>query len=61
LTIQVNLKGAEPMRYKIVERDAFQVVGMKHEFSLLPVKLMEGFRGFRNFGRKQMRMEQSKH
>ncbi|MBP2242402.1 AraC family transcriptional regulator [Cytobacillus eiseniae] len=34
LVIQVNLKGAEPMRYKIVERDRFQVVGIKQEFSL---------------------------
>lgn len=29
LTIQVNLKGAEPMNYQIVERDAFQIVGVK--------------------------------
>jgi AraC family transcriptional regulator len=29
LTIQVNLKGAEPMNYKIIERDAFQILGMK--------------------------------
>jgi AraC family transcriptional regulator len=34
LVIQVNLKGAEPMRYKIVERDEFQVVGLKRVFSL---------------------------
>ncbi|MBD2868290.1 AraC family transcriptional regulator [Paenibacillus arenilitoris] len=32
LTIQVNLKGAEPMRYRIAEREAFQVVGVKREF-----------------------------
>ncbi len=31
LTIQVNLKGASPMNYQIVERDAFQVVGIKRE------------------------------
>lgn len=31
LMIQVNLKGAAPMNYKIVERDAFQVVGVKRE------------------------------
>ncbi|SDY26458.1 AraC family transcriptional regulator [Evansella caseinilytica] len=31
LTIQVKLKGAEPMNYRIVERDAFQVVGIKRE------------------------------
>lgn len=28
-------KGAEPMKYKIVERDSFQVVGIKREFSLI--------------------------
>ncbi|SFJ55404.1 AraC family transcriptional regulator [Thermoflavimicrobium dichotomicum] len=33
LTIQVNLKGADPMKYRIVERDAFQIVGIKQEFS----------------------------
>lgn len=31
LMIQVNLKGVEPMKYQIVERDAFQVVGIKRE------------------------------
>ena len=29
LSIQVSLKGAEPMKYRIVEREAFQVVGLK--------------------------------
>lgn len=29
LSIQVKLKGAEPMKYQIVERDAFQVIGVK--------------------------------
>jgi AraC family transcriptional regulator len=33
LMIQVNLKGAEPMKYKIIERDAFQVIGIKEKFS----------------------------
>ncbi|KGM46262.1 AraC family transcriptional regulator [Neobacillus niacini] len=33
LTIQVNLKGAEPMNYKIVEKERFKVVGVKREFS----------------------------
>ena len=33
LMIQVYLKGVEPMNYRIVERDSFQVVGMKREFS----------------------------
>lgn len=35
LVIQVSLKGVEPMRYKIVEKEAFQVVGVKREFSLV--------------------------
>ncbi|MDQ6598941.1 AraC family transcriptional regulator [Bacillus salipaludis] len=35
LVIQVSLKGAEPMKYKIVERESFQVVGVKKEFSTL--------------------------
>ncbi|SEN54764.1 AraC family transcriptional regulator [Lihuaxuella thermophila] len=33
LMIQVSLKGVDPMQYKIVERDSFQVVGIKREFS----------------------------
>ncbi|MCM3693632.1 AraC family transcriptional regulator [Neobacillus niacini] len=33
LSIQVNLKGAEPMNYKIVEKESFKVVGVKREFS----------------------------
>ncbi|WP_042460179.1 AraC family transcriptional regulator [Neobacillus dielmonensis] len=35
LVIQVNLKGAEPMNYKVMERDSFQVVGIKRELSLV--------------------------
>jgi AraC family transcriptional regulator len=35
LMIQVSLKGVEPMKYKIVERESFQVVGIKREFSLV--------------------------
>jgi AraC family transcriptional regulator len=35
LIIQVNLKGAEPMRYRIEEKESFQVVGVKREFSLV--------------------------
>ncbi len=35
LTIQVILKGAEPMKYNVVERDRFRVVGVKREFSLI--------------------------
>lgn len=33
--IQVSLKGAEPMKYSVVERAAFQVAGVKREFSLV--------------------------
>lgn len=29
LTIQVSLKGADPMNYRMIEKDAFQVVGVK--------------------------------
>lgn len=35
LVIQVTLKGAEPMKYTIVEKDEFHVIGVKREFSLL--------------------------
>lgn len=34
LVIQVNLKGAVPMRYEIVEKEEFQVIGVKREFLL---------------------------
>jgi AraC family transcriptional regulator len=33
LIIQVNLKGADPMQYEVVEKEAFPVVGVKEEFS----------------------------
>jgi len=33
LVIQVSLKGAEPMQYRIVEKDSFEVVGVKESFS----------------------------
>jgi AraC family transcriptional regulator len=33
LIIQVTLKGAEPMKYSVVEKNAFQIVGIKREFS----------------------------
>jgi AraC family transcriptional regulator len=33
LSIQVTLKGEDPMNYKIVEKDAFKVVGVKREFN----------------------------
>ena len=42
LVIQVNLKGAEPMRYKIVERESFQVAGIKKEFSLINEENLKG-------------------
>ncbi|WP_433750522.1 AraC family transcriptional regulator [Falsibacillus pallidus] len=35
LVIQVNLKGAEPMQYTIVEKEAFQLIGVKKRFSLM--------------------------
>ncbi|WP_285765714.1 effector binding domain-containing protein [Peribacillus sp. SI8-4] len=35
LVIQVTLKGAKPMKYKILERDSFQLIGIKREFSLV--------------------------
>ncbi|SDM92925.1 AraC family transcriptional regulator [Sediminibacillus halophilus] len=34
LTIQVQLKGADPMKYRIVEMEDFQVAGIKRTFSL---------------------------
>ncbi|WKA54661.1 AraC family transcriptional regulator [Planococcus shixiaomingii] len=34
LAIQVNLRGAEPMNYKIVEKEGFEVVGIKRNFSM---------------------------
>lgn len=35
LTIQVSLKGAEPMKFRMVEREGFQVIGMKRQFSCI--------------------------
>ncbi|MBD8501255.1 AraC family transcriptional regulator [Paenibacillus arenosi] len=34
LIIQMNLKGVEPMNYRIVERGSFKVVGQKREISM---------------------------
>lgn len=34
LMIEVKLKGAEPMNYQIVEKDAFQVIGIKEIVSI---------------------------
>ncbi|MFD1038384.1 AraC family transcriptional regulator [Virgibacillus byunsanensis] len=42
LGLQVNLKGVEPMQYKVVEREGFQVVGVKREFSLLNEENLKG-------------------
>ncbi|AYC30284.1 effector binding domain-containing protein [Paenisporosarcina cavernae] len=33
LMIQVTLKGANPMKYSVIEKNAFQIVGIKREFS----------------------------
>lgn len=42
LIIQVNLKGAEPMKYSIVEKEAFQIVGIKREFSCVNGENLSG-------------------
>lgn len=42
LVIQVILKGAEPMKYRIVEKEAFQAVGVKREFSLVNEENLKG-------------------
>ncbi|PSL40143.1 AraC family transcriptional regulator [Planomicrobium soli] len=42
LVIQVNLKGAEPMNFKVVEKEAFEVVGVKREFSMDTEENMTG-------------------
>lgn len=33
LVIQVSLKGAEPMKYKILEKESFQIVGVKRKYN----------------------------
>ncbi|MBY0121835.1 AraC family transcriptional regulator [Bacillus sp. S/N-304-OC-R1] len=35
LVVQVILKGAEPMKYNVLERDGFQVVGIKRGYSIV--------------------------
>ncbi|WP_211748948.1 AraC family transcriptional regulator [Paenibacillus sp. Marseille-Q4541] len=35
LVIQVSLKGVEPMKYRIVEKEAFEVVGVHRTFSVV--------------------------
>ncbi len=42
LVIQVNLKGAVPMQYRIEEKERFQVVGIKREFSLVDEENLAG-------------------
>ncbi|WP_203333549.1 AraC family transcriptional regulator [Planococcus beigongshangi] len=42
LVIQVNLKGADPMKYRIVEREKFQAIGMKRNFSMRDGENMSG-------------------
>ncbi|UFT98485.1 AraC family transcriptional regulator [Radiobacillus kanasensis] len=34
LVIQVSLKGVDPMQYRIVEQEAFQIVGIRRRFSI---------------------------
>lgn len=42
LVIQVNLKGVDPMKYRIVEKESFQAIGVKREFSLRNEENMTG-------------------
>ena len=35
LAIQVSLKGADPMKYRIVEKEAFEVIGVHRTFSMV--------------------------
>lgn len=42
LVIQVNLKGADPMKYRIVEKESFQAIGVKQNFSLREGENMSG-------------------
>ncbi|MGH2317143.1 effector binding domain-containing protein [Planococcus sp. SE5232] len=42
LVIQVNLKGADPMKYRIVEKQSFQAIGIKRQFSLTGGENMAG-------------------
>lgn len=47
LIIQVTLKGAEPMKYRLVEKEAFQIVGVKREFpSVAPEENVDGIPEF---------------
>ncbi|MFD1031544.1 AraC family transcriptional regulator [Metaplanococcus flavidus] len=42
LAIQVNLKGALPMKYRIVEKESFQAIGVKRDFSMSDGENMNG-------------------
>lgn len=42
LVIQVNLKGVDPMKYRIVEKESFRAIGVKREFSLRDGENMTG-------------------
>ncbi|MFG6115424.1 effector binding domain-containing protein [Halobacillus sp. MO56] len=42
LVIQVSLKGAEPMQYKVVEQEGFTIVGIKRQFSLVNEENLTG-------------------
>ncbi|MBM7620134.1 AraC family transcriptional regulator [Bacillus tianshenii] len=42
LVIQVTLKGAEPMKYSVVEKEAFRIVGVKREFSCIGEENQKG-------------------
>ncbi|MFJ7667404.1 effector binding domain-containing protein [Lysinibacillus sp. NPDC097195] len=42
LVIQVSLKGAEPMKYNIVEKEKFQVVGIKRTYNCQKGENLQG-------------------
>ncbi|MCL1702698.1 AraC family transcriptional regulator [Lysinibacillus sp. Bpr_S20] len=46
LVIQVSLKGAEPMKYKIVEKEKFQVVGVKRTYNCQNGENLQGIPQF---------------
>ncbi|MDD1501965.1 AraC family transcriptional regulator [Lysinibacillus sp. CNPSo 3705] len=48
LVIQVSLKGVEPMKYKIVEKEKFQVVGVKRTYNCQNGENLQGIPHFWN-------------
>ncbi|POZ57405.1 Regulatory protein SoxS [Lysinibacillus sphaericus] len=48
LIIQVTLKGAEPMKYNIVEKEKFQVVGVKRTYNCQTGENLQGIPQFWN-------------